>query len=72
MREGEDFEVVWSGGDPLLPPRDSKPQIPMPVVREKRMYNRKVKGVEQDGQTNRGKTWGNPEDARVVNPIEEG
>ncbi len=40
--ETEEWEVVWSGKMPLLPPRESRPQVPQPQMREKRLYNKKV------------------------------
>lgn len=42
-----DIKVVWSGKDPLLPPRSQRPQEPQKKVREKRMYNKKSRLLPQ-------------------------
>lgn len=72
MKEGEDYDVVWSGSDPLLPPRASRSQIPMPMVREKRMYNRRMKEVSDEPGTeiHPGEDGGDRTDARLVDPFE--
>lgn len=50
MIEGEDYEVVWNGSMPLLPPRETRPQMDRPFIKEKRLYNRKVM-KDDDTQT---------------------
>lgn len=44
----DDFEVVWSGRDPLLPPRNTKPDIAWEPPR--RLYNREKTPVVTIGE----------------------
>lgn len=44
--DSSEWEVVWSGRDELLPPRDQRPQEPQPKVKEKRMYHKRCPNCE--------------------------